>query len=373
MLHDVIVVGSGPGGAIAAATLAEQGKSVLLVDRQSFPRDKVCGDGMPVEVMKMLRELGIDMGALDYHRVYSLTITGPNGRAITTQENPHDSFSMTAPRYSFDHALHNHALQQGAHFEQMQIQEPLCHDGRVIGVIERRGGQRIEHEARVVIAAGGVGSPLARSLQKQKPSPEARAISIRAYVRLKQPMEPCVQFFFEPGLLPGYAWIFPIAGQRANVGVYIHNSTYKQGALDLRALFDDFCARLAEDYAFEIEPETLKSWSLPIYVADESRTTAGVMFVGDEGNFTNALTGGGIYTAMMTGRLAGEQAVKLLDSLPADYDAAWREAVAPDLRRGRFVQKHIASHALRLNSLIALGRNPLLKYRLMKAIAGDHY
>ena len=58
--YDVIVVGSGPGGAVAAARLAQQGKSVLLADRQSFPRDKVCGDGLPVHVMLMLREMGID-------------------------------------------------------------------------------------------------------------------------------------------------------------------------------------------------------------------------------------------------------------------------------------------------------------------------
>lgn len=373
MIHDVIVVGSGPGGAIAAATVAEQGKSVLLVDRQSFPRDKVCGDGMPVEVMKMLRALQVDMGELDYQRVHSLTITGPNGRAITTHENPHDVFSMTAPRYSFDHLLHNHALRTGACFEQMQVQEPLYRDGQVAGVVERRGGQRIEHEARIVIGAGGVGSPMARALHKQKPTPETKAIAIRAYIHLKQPMEPCVQFFFEPGLLPGYAWIFPIAGQRANIGVYIHNSTYKDDGLNLRVLFDAFCQRLAEDYAFEIEPGTLKSWSLPLYLADESRMVAGMMLVGDEGYFTNALTGGGIYSAMLTGRLAGQQAVRLLESRPGDYDAAWRKAIAPDLRRGRFVQKHIASRASRLNSLIALGSSPLLKYRLMKAIAGDHY
>ena len=54
MLYDVIVVGSGPGGAIAAAVLAAQGKSVLLADRQEFPRDKVCGDGLPLNVMVML-------------------------------------------------------------------------------------------------------------------------------------------------------------------------------------------------------------------------------------------------------------------------------------------------------------------------------
>ncbi len=58
MIHDVIVVGSGPAGAVAAATLAQAGKSVLMVDRQGFPRDKVCGDGLPSNAMKMTKTTG---------------------------------------------------------------------------------------------------------------------------------------------------------------------------------------------------------------------------------------------------------------------------------------------------------------------------
>ena len=84
MVHDVIVVGSGPGGATAAATLAARGKSVLLVDRQAFPRDKVCGDGLPQNVMRMMtNQLGIDpnKAGLKYQRIYGLSIGAPSGRA----------------------------------------------------------------------------------------------------------------------------------------------------------------------------------------------------------------------------------------------------------------------------------------------------
>lgn len=59
MIYDVIVVGSGPGGAIAAAELRRRGRSVLLVDRSSFPRDKTCGDGMPATTLKRLKELDV--------------------------------------------------------------------------------------------------------------------------------------------------------------------------------------------------------------------------------------------------------------------------------------------------------------------------
>jgi geranylgeranyl reductase family protein len=375
MIHDVIVVGSGPGGATAAAVLAASGRSVLLADRQSFPRDKVCGDGMPVEIMGLLRHLGVDTQAaeLQYRRITSLSITAPNGRTVTLEETPRDVFSMTAPRFSFDHMLHQHALRSGARFEVMAVHEPLLDPrGRVAGVVERRGGQRIEHEARLVICAGGVAAPIARALDGQRPG--ATAIAVRAYARLIRPQAAHVRFFFLPDLLPGYAWVFPTASHRANLGVYVHQDG-DHGGRWLRDRLAAFCDWLTAEhgYRLEIEPDTIKSWSLPLYVSPDSRALPGALLVGDEGRFVNALTGGGIYTAMLTGQQAARAALRLLDAQPADYDAAWRSAVAADLRRGRFIQRHIASRAPLFNALVSLAAHPRFTYQVMKAIAGDHY
>ncbi len=376
MIHDVIVVGSGPGGAVAAATLAAHGKEVLLVDRQTFPRDKVCGDGLPLEVMALLRTMEVDIqqAGLEYRRISSLAITGPGGHTVMLQETQRELFSMTAPRLSFDHVLHQQALKRGAKFEAMHIHAPLLRDGRVVGVVERRDGKLIEHEARAVIAAGGVGSPIARALKgRNHDEADSMAVAIRAYVSLKRPIESRVHFFFQRELLPGYAWIFPVSETRANVGVYLHNDTYKQRGRNLREWLDDFLDWLAQDYSFELEPDSVKTWPLPIYTSGESRTAAGVLFVGDEGHFTNALTGGGIYTAMLTGQTAARQVIDLLEARPSDYDTAWRAAVAAGLRRGRRVQRHIAGNARLFNAFLAAASAPLLRYPLMKTIAGDHY
>src|SRR3954466_15525091 len=113
MIYDAIVVGSGPGGAVAAATLAQHGKSVLLVDRQEFPRDKVCGDGLPGNVMEMLQnDLGIDVrkANLKHQRIYGISIGAPSGRAMIIPEAADSIYSMVAPRLGFDNMLHQHAL-----------------------------------------------------------------------------------------------------------------------------------------------------------------------------------------------------------------------------------------------------------------------
>src|SRR5258707_4070122 len=110
MLYDAIVVGSGPGGAVAASILAAQGKSVLLADRQAFPRDKVCGDGLPANVMVLMRQLGVDYTALglEYQRIKALSLTGPAGQTLTTHEDSNVALSMTERRYSFANVLHLH-------------------------------------------------------------------------------------------------------------------------------------------------------------------------------------------------------------------------------------------------------------------------
>lgn len=380
MTFDVIVVGSGPGGSVAAMTLARSGKSVLLVDRQLFPRDKVCGDGLPAEVMVLLRQLGVDLHTSRAHfqRINSISISSPSGRLLQTSEGKRDVFAMTWPRESFDYMLHQHALRNGARFEQMNVHGPLMSADRrrVVGIVERRGQNFIEHEAKVVISAGGVAAPIARVLRKpEQNDQQSHAVAIRAYVCLNKPLAPDVQFFFLPDLLPGYAWSFPLADNRANVGVYLHAETYQERKTNLRDVLNEFLAILRRSHEFEVDSQSVKSWSLPLFVSPESRAMPGVLLVGDEGRFVNALTGGGIYSAMATGEQAARQAVHILESRPSlmSYDRAWRQQVWMDLRRGRFVQQHIASRPRLFDGIFALCANPILRTPFLRAIAGDHY
>lgn len=379
MVYDAIVVGSGPGGAIAASVLAGQGKSVLLADRQAFPRDKVCGDGMPASVMTMLKQLGVDTRAsnFEYQRIKSLSITGPAGQTLTTHEEAEDVFSMAARRFSFDNMLHEHALKSGAKFEVMHVQGPLYDlpGKRVIGVIERKGKITVEHEAKVVIAADGASSTLARAMNTRIAKPETTAIAIRAYGKLKREMPSCVYFYFMKSLLPGYAWIFPIANGYANIGVYLDHRTYQDGKYSLPELLAEFQADLPPEFEMEVDPATAQTWPLPLWTEWQPRTAKGVLFVGDAGSFINAITGGGIYTAMMTGVYAAQHVLDLLDGTncyPA-YDVAWKPEIGKSLRNAHLIQKYIAPSAFLFNTIFAITRFPPIKPTLLRALSGEHY
>jgi geranylgeranyl reductase family protein len=379
MPYDVIVVGSGPGGAVAAALLAQQRRSVLLADRQAFPRDKVCGDGLPIHVMTMLRDLGIDIyrAGLEFERIVSLSISAPNGKTLSTVEQATDVFSMTSRRYSFDHVLHTHAIRSGARFEQMHVHRPLIDraSGRVVGVVEKRGKDLIEHEARLVIAADGATSALARSLRGRVADADDTALGIRAYVGLKHPMPHTVYFYFTRDLIPGYAWIFPIANRRANIGIYLHNHQYRAQDNTLEAALHQFAADIQRKFPFEIEPDTVRSWSLPLWTDRHSRAVPGMLMVGDAGPFVNALTGGGIYPAMRTGRQAARRAVDILDGRAQEsaYNAAWQQEVGGSLWRARLMQMYIASSAPIFNGIFTLAAIPLLRAPMLRAMSGEHY
>jgi geranylgeranyl reductase family protein len=380
MLYDAIVVGSGPGGSVAAATLASRGKSVLMVDRQAFPRDKVCGDGLPLSVMVLLQDLDIDIrqAGLEYQRITSLTITSPAGQSLTTHADPNEAlFSMTSRRLSFDNMLHQNALKRGARFEVMYVQGPLLDPTgqRVVGVIERKGKTQIEHEAKIVIAADGASSAIARGLNTRIAEPQTTAIAIRAYGKLKRAMQSCVYFYFLKSLLPGYAWIFPMANGYANIGVYLDNATYRSGKQSLEELLTEFQGDLPPEFALDVDPTTRQTWPLPFWSAPQSRQAKGVLFVGDAGSFINAITGGGIYTAMVTGQLAAQHALALLDGTGqnSDYDAACQAAVAPSLRTAWRLQHYFVPSALLFNAVFAITNFPPIKETMLRALSGEHY
>ncbi|MBX3062503.1 MAG: geranylgeranyl reductase family protein [Anaerolineae bacterium] len=386
MIYDAIVVGSGPGGAVAAATLAERGKSVLLIDRQAFPRDKVCGDGLPGNVSEMLdKDLGIDpkKAGLKHQQIYGISMVAPSGKSLLVQGKPSQHYSMVSPRYHFDQMLHEHALKKGAKFEVMDIDAPLYSpDGsKVIGVVQRKGKELIEHETRVVIAADGVSSSIARSLRGRVSDPVETAVAIRAYAKLKRPLssDPTVYFKYLLQLTPGYAWIFPTAPNEVNVGLGLFDQEiYKKRGKNLKQLLNEFKDEMESEYPMEIDADTLKSWPIPVWMNRESRVVKGAYLVGDAGRFVDALTGGGIFPAMITGQLAARSAIQILDggneqAAASAYDEGWRNGIGRSLNRLLMVQKWIGSKPPVFNAIFGVANAiPPIRSALLTGLAGQH-
>src|SRR4029077_6110429 len=104
---DVAIVGAGPGGSTLAALLARRGYSVALIDRDDFPRDKLCGEFLSYDAMPIAEALGIDLGGAPY--IEHCRVVG-RGR-VYAFDFPHPARGVS--RMFLDDALHRRAVAAG--------------------------------------------------------------------------------------------------------------------------------------------------------------------------------------------------------------------------------------------------------------------
>lgn len=321
MEHEVIVVGAGPGGTTSAMALAQQGHDVLLLDRQSFPRDKICGDGIPASAMGILNRYGVAqrVAAAGFYPITSLLIVSPGGYALESAFPPPEpgSESCVVPRMVFDNVLFEHAVTSGVTYRQAQVMEPMLERGLVVGVRARVNGSVQEIRARLVIGADGVTSRIARALRPDKQEDVHRAVAIRAYADdfIEHPHQ--VEFYLYKEILPGYAWIFPTADGRANIGLGIRLDHFRRMKGDLGKMLDFFLN--LPDIKKRFKPNTrlhdLSSWQLNFGSQRFQRAYEGALLVGDAAGLINPLTGGGIYNAIVSAEVAAAVAhAALLDN-----------------------------------------------------------
>lgn len=317
--HEVIVVGAGPGGATTAAALAQRGHDVLLIDRHTFPRDKICGDAISLGCIRIMNDLGMGdkIGAAvergEFHRLDGMRLVGPSGHTLHSpfRRGPNGEESFVAPRVYFDAVIQQQAVESGARFLQAEVKEPLIEDGRVVGVVARANGSSHAYRSRVVVGADGVTSTIMRHLR-----PEAeqhvdlhRAVALRAYIEGMELYPHEVEFFLYDEILPGYAWIFPAGEGVANIGLGMRLDRFRVLKKNLKKMLQEFLAmpairaRLSNDHTVR----DVAIWQLNFGSQKKlQHAYDGALLVGDAAGFINPLTGGGIENALISGCLAAE-------------------------------------------------------------------
>jgi flavin-dependent dehydrogenase len=176
-MRDVIVVGAGPAGSAVATHLARSGLDVLVLEKTSFPREKICGDGLTPRAVQELRSLGVDITTPGWFRNKGIRLIGA-GRRL---ELPWPSgFGLTRTRTDFDELLARNAISAGATLrENTKVTGPLTAGGRVTGVRTADG----THKARLVIAADGASSRLSVALGLRPRPDRPIGIAGRRYFR----------------------------------------------------------------------------------------------------------------------------------------------------------------------------------------------
>ncbi|TKV60174.1 geranylgeranyl reductase family protein [Nakamurella flava] len=322
---DVVVVGAGPAGAAAALSAARVvGPSrVLLLDRHTFPRDKVCGDGIAAEALTELAGLGVDLDELTagYPPITRLRLTGPAG-GIADRDLP-DAVRVI-PREVFDARLVDAVRGRGIEVRQVHVRGLRASDGgwtldlrspRIHHAASDRGRQI---RARVVIGADGAHSVVRRHLLGDHPV--RTALAIRGYPAAR-PGQDLTQLITMTGEhWPAYAWSFPLGDGRANIGYGELLGESPVTKADLMARLDRLLPGAAAD------PTVLwRAHPLPLSPARPTVSDGTVLLVGDALSLVNPLSGEGIYYAVRSGALAGAA------STAADPGRVYRRILRRDL------------------------------------------
>ncbi len=342
---EVVVVGAGPAGCAAAVTLAAAGVDCVLVDKARFPRDKCCGDGLTTAGLRHLEQLGLDPATVpSFTPLARLSFRAPSGRLarVPLPSRP-GIFGAVARRSELDAALVARAAASGAATRLGEGVAALAigNDELELGL---EGGDALR--ARYVVAADGAWSPLRRMASGAGPSGARRGpewIAFRAYAEGVGP-EAAAELWvcFEPALLPGYAWSFPLAGGTANVGVYLRRSATVRGH-ELAATWEEvlegpFMRSLLGPGA-RLGPS--KSWPIPAGMTPRELTAANgrLLFAGDAAWAADPFTGEGIAQALHSGIAAAAAFLGNAAAGPQSVAAAYRSAMAATIGRDQRVAR----------------------------------
>jgi menaquinone-9 beta-reductase len=381
--YDVIVAGAGPAGSFTAALLADSNHDVLLLDKKSFPRDKTCGDGLSSGVMDILVQAGLEPEieeALQNGNFYPLThmnIVTPAGKKLVAPlaEGNENMKPCVARRTFFDTLLQRYALKMGAEFQNFKVLHPLVEKGTVVGVeVEGQAGTK-QIEAKVVVGAEGISSPIAKTLRNSNGYKDRhQAIAIRAYLEGIQIKPHQAEFFLYKEILPGYAWIFPIGENKANIGLGMRLDYYHKTKGSLKSMlqafmqFPDIKERLLQDWRLA----DIASWPLNFgsqkglqYVFN------GALLVGDAAGFISPLTGGGIHRSLLSACLASETIKKALSRGDLsrggllEYEHLCRKNLLADLRHLYYAQNLLLHFPALINPLFSRNRTSKALIRLI--------
>jgi geranylgeranyl reductase family protein len=305
-----VVVGAGPAGSATALYAARAGLDVALIDKRSFPRDKICGDAIARRSLAYLRELGLlDRLKLTTHEAIGRAVlSSPGGHEIAIDlasgENP--APHAVCRRELFDHVLFEAARDETTALEGVAVTGLLRTNAGVSGVVYRAGCQEREIRARIVVGADGFDSVVARRLGLYRHDSSRWFVATRGYYRGLDVAPRTVEVHFVRDTLPGFLWVFPTGDGVANVGVGLVHDDLKRRRVHLRDVHEAVLGspRFRDRFARAERIGAVHGWNLPTPDSRRVLSGDGFLLAGDAAGLVDPFSGEGIGNALVSARVA---------------------------------------------------------------------
>ena len=343
--RQICIIGAGPGGAATALGLAKAGISCLVLDKQRFPRDKICGDAISTKALTILGRLDPGLLSEIHEHGESLAIN----RAIFHAPNHH---TLDIPFFGVAGQLSEAPgyLMKRIHFDHLLVEAvrrnprvTLCEGTEAKRIEEHPGGYRVfDPEDRLLcdtpllIDAGGAFSRFARTQGGMRSPDKHYAVALRAYAsQLSWESQPdALEFFFLQHLTPGYLWIFPLPDGNANIGVGLRKDLLKRKNISLKDwLLHNIKAhpQLAARFRNATIHDKIEGYGLPLGSLTQNLSGDHYLLVGDAAHLVDPLTGEGIGNAIYSGYLAAQTAENALRQ--QNFTAAYLQTYDKNITR----------------------------------------
>lgn len=355
IIYDVIIVGAGPAGSGAALYAHRHGLKTLLLEKEKFPRDKICGDAISGKSMTILKDLDLlkDACKLPSAIVDSVTFSSPDHLDVNIkffqEKNRQLPSGLVMRREVFDNFLFSKVKDINPNIiENFTVTDLIEKDGKTCGVKGKdSAGNERELMGKIIIGADGYKSIVARKTGIYNYDPEHWVIALRQYYKNVKGLTKQIELHFVDDVQPGYLWIFPLEDRKANVGIGMHLSSLKKQNIDLKqalkkAIKSPYFAERFKDAELLEEP---RGWNLPVGSLHRKCYGNGFMLLGDAAGLIDPFSGEGIGNALYSARVAMDTAKKAIESnnfseeFLAEYDKRLWNEIGDELKVSAKLQK----------------------------------
>ena len=387
--NEVTIIGAGPAGMTAAFFLAKNKIPVTLIEKSSFPRDKICGDcigGYGLSVLKQMDQGLFDRFANSDKKLigYGVNFFGPEHQKLTVKAENMISDTMTevalCRRIDFDNFLFEE-IKKMRHINILQKKQ-------VIDLIKKPSGIEIvcsdesTYRTKLLILATGSLHTLVHKLNGSRPARKHQAAGIRAYFENINGLNPegYIELHFLKDLAPGYLWIFPLTQNQANVGLGLRSDIVSKNKLNLRQILNKYINENAYFRERFKNANQISDFSgFPLCLGGRKRSISGnnYLLAGDAANLIEPLFGEGIGHAMYSGKFAAEHAVKCINSINYSaihnkkYDQAVYQKLGSTLTFSRMMHSLAYYPGIIRFIINRVRKDKNLEYMFTKLINGD--
>ena len=353
--YDVVIAGAGPAGSAAATILGKKGHSVLLVDKDKFPRDKTCGDGISYKAFPALKKLELDqiIKSQSPFTTNGYTLVFKDGAKLVYQK-PEEEGALIhiIQRHQFDNILLEKACSYNSvnFLPNSKVEGLIKNDDGNFGV--KLGGQKTVFPS-LIMDATGVNSILG----KANKDPKNCALAVRGYYENVSDLNNTIEIYFSDEILPGYFWIFPTSKTSANIGCGTFQNIIERKKINIKDILQKFVENhpvASKKLKHAKLSGTIKGGKIPLAFGNFnwSRVKNNLMLLGDAGGFVNPITAEGISYAIKTGIFAGEVASQAISESNVNeenlklYDTLWQADFSSQYKIGDIYNQGISQNMI---------------------------